>query len=157
MDSQPQGGIPILLVEDNEIDVEITRRVLAKAGAAVIVDVARDGSEALDLLFSHREEPPEAGDRRLPKLVLLDLRLPSVGGLEVLRRIKNDPVLCTIPVAVLTGSVGERPMLESIEQGGNMYFVKPMTVKDVENLLPAVEQYWAVIERLQSKRAEGAA
>ena len=153
MSNELPSTIYILLVEDNEIDVEITRRVLAKSGVAVTLDVARDGEEALDLLSRQRSQQASVSEAQLPGLVLLDLRLPLMDGREVLRRIKSDPDLCPIPVAVLTGATGERPMLECMELGGNMYFVKPMTVRDATNLLPAVQRYWAVIDRLRGRAA----
>ena len=152
MSNEPES-ISVLLVEDNEIDVEITRRVLAKSGAAIALEVARDGSEALALLSRSRTQRDREAQPRLPSLVLLDLRLPLMDGRELLRRIKNDTELCAIPVAVLTGSTGEKPMLECMELGSNMYFVKPMTVSDAATLIPAIRKYWAVIEQLRSRRA----
>ena len=152
MSNEPES-ISVLLVEDNEIDVEITRRVLAKSGAAIALEVARDGSEALALLSRSRTQRDTEAQAQLPSLVLLDLRLPLMDGRELLRRIKNDTELCAIPVAVLTGATGEKPMLECMELGSNMYFVKPMTVSDAATLIPAIRKYWAVIEQLRSRRA----
>ena len=152
MSNEPES-ISVLLVEDNEIDVEITRRVLAKSGAAIVLDVARDGSEALALLSRSRTQRDREAQPPLPSLVLLDLRLPLMDGRELLRRIKNDTELCAIPVAVLTGATGEKPMLECMELGSNMYFVKPMTVSDAATLIPTIRKYWAVIEQLRSRRA----
>lgn len=139
------GRVSILLVEDNEIDVEVTKRVLAQAGVAVALQVARDGADALDALLLGRERS------ELPRLVLLDLGLPGIDGSEVLRRIKRDADLCSIPVAVLTGQGGSKPMMECMELGGNMFFVKPMTSADAARILRAVEQYWLLMERLVTK------
>ncbi|OGO50318.1 MAG: hypothetical protein A2148_06525 [Chloroflexi bacterium RBG_16_68_14] len=154
MSDQPETAIPVLLVEDNEIDAEIAKRVLAKSGVQVSLCIARDGKEALDLLFQefYQEESPWQGRQR-PRLIVLDLGLPGFDGREVLRRIKNDPGLCSIPVAVLTGSSGEKPMLECMAIGGNMYFVKPMTVADAANVLAAVQQYWVLLDRLRQRAA----
>ena len=141
-------ALSILLVEDNEIDVEITKRVIAQSGIAVSLQVARDGEEALEIL----SQRPGQGDRQeRPKLILLDLRLPGIDGWEILRRIKNNDELCAIPVAVLTGMSDTRLMMECLELGGNMYFVKPITESDAANLLPAISKYWGVMDKLQAK------
>ena len=136
--------LSVLLVEDNEIDAEITRRVITASGIDVSLQVARDGEEALQLLLQQER----------PKLILLDLRLPGMDGWEVLRRVKNNTELCLIPVAVLTGQSDSRLMLECLELGGNMYFVKPITRSDAATLLPAISKYWGVMERLQSRSDE---
>jgi len=154
MPDEQETAIPVLLVEDNEIDVEITKRVLAASGLNVRLAVARDGNEALDVLFgtaSRKAARPE--EEEPPRLIMLDLGLPGIDGREVLRRVKNDPGLCPIPVAVLTGSTGKGPMLECMHIGGNMYFVKPMTVADALNVISAVQKYWALIEQLQRRTA----
>ena len=138
-------GVRILLVEDNEIDVEVTKRVLAKAGVSVGLQVVRDGADALDALLLER------GRSKLPRLVLLDLGLPGIDGPEVLRRIKSDAELCAIPVAVLTGQGGNRAMMECMALGGNMFFVKPMTPAEAARILDAVEQYWLLMDQLVGK------
>lgn len=139
------GGVSILLVEDNEIDVEVTKRVLAKAGVSVALQVVRDGADALDVLLLGR------GRSKLPRLVLLDLGLPGIDGPEVLRRMKSDVELCAIPVAVLTGQGGNRAMMECMALGGNMFFVKPMTPAEAERILDAVERYWLLMDQLVGK------
>ena len=152
MPDQQEAVIPVLLVEDNEIDVEITRRVLATSGLNVRLLVARDGKEALDVLFGETGRgSPASEDTQPPRLIVLDLGLPGIDGREVLRRIKNDAILCPIPVAVLTGSTDKGSMLECMAMGGNMYFVKPMTVADVVNVVTAVQKYWALVAHLQRK------
>lgn len=137
--------LPVLLVEDNEIDIEITRRVIARSPVPVELTVARDGAEALALLFGER---PAA----LPRLVLLDLRLPLFDGREVLRRIKNHPDLSPVPVAVLTGAADERPLQECLSLGSNMYFVKPISVADVITVVTTVHRYWDLVEALQRRK-----
>ena len=139
------SGVSVLLVEDNEIDVEVTRRVIEQAGAQVVLRVARDGAEALEILAGR-------GEAAAPfDLVLLDLRLPTIDGPEVLRRLKNDPDLCAIPVAILTGQAGGKVMLECIALGSNMFFVKPITPADALHVIDAVEQYWALMEQLMQR------
>ena len=152
MDNEMLRALSILLVEDNEIDVEITKRVIAKSGIAVSFQVARDGEEALEIL----SQTPARGDHQRPKLILLDLRLPGIDGWEILRRIKNNAELCAIPVAVLTGLSDTKLMMECLELGGNMYFVKPITERDAASLLPAIRKYWSVVERLQREKGRGA-
>jgi CheY-like chemotaxis protein len=149
MSNEPES-ISVLLVEDNEIDVEIAKRVLNRSGIDVRLSVARDGKEALDLLCCGL--PPDAAPlEEPPRLIVLDLGLPGIDGYEVLRRIKNDPDLCPIPVAVLTGNTDQGQMLQCLSMGGNMFFIKPMTVADVARILKAVQKYWLLIEHLQRK------
>jgi CheY-like chemotaxis protein len=130
--------LSILLVEDNEIDAEITSQVIRRTGTEFTLQLARDGNEALEVLLS--------GTTSRPQLILLDLRLPGIDGWEVLRRLKDDAELCAIPVAVLTGQ--SDGMQECLQLGGNMYFVKPITQRDVASLLPAIDKYWAVMNKL---------
>lgn len=143
-----EAPVSVLLVEDNEIDAEIVRRVFDKSGVAVRLQLARDGEEALDVLY---RRPRHDDAEPLPRLVLLDLRLPGLDGREVLRRMKSDQALCAIPVAVLTGLGGERPMLECFRLGGNMFFVKPMTSADAAHIVRVAQRYWALMEKLMRK------
>ena len=142
MPEEHQSAMPVLLVEDNELDVEMTQRVLSRLATSVRLVVARDGREALDVLLA----PPVADE--LPRLVLLDLRLPGVDGRDVLRRIKNDPQLCIIPVVVLTGLGGQRPLLDCMELGGNMFFVKPLSEADAAHVMGVVQRYWQLMDTL---------
>lgn len=154
MSNDPSSAMPVLLVEDNEIDVEITRRVLTRCGLGVTLSVARDGKEALERLrpgVPARRDAPSAPS--IPRLVLLDLGLPVVEGREVLRRIKDDATLCPIPVVLLTGNTGERSMRECMDSGGNMYLVKPLTVTEAVNIITAVRKYWTVMEKLSHRTA----
>lgn len=133
----------ILLVEDNENDVELTLAALDEFRLANEVDQARDGAEALDYLyrrgrFSERPEGP-------PVVVLLDLKMPKVDGLEVLRTMKSDPNLRAVPVVMLTSSREERDLVRSYELGANAYVVKPV---DFQQFIESVRQlgcFWALI------------
>ena len=150
--NQTSSPLPVLLVEDNEIDIEITERIFARSGASVRLRVARDGDEALEMLLTGRATNASSTEE-LPRLVLLDLRLPRVEGTEVLKKIKEDPDISAIPVAILSGASGERPLLECMALGANMYYVKPISPSDASQLVSAVEKYWAIITRLRDAKA----
>jgi two-component system response regulator len=145
-------GIEILLVEDNPKDVELTLRAFERANLTNRIHVARDGAEALEFLFC---EGPHAGRRMddAPKVVLLDLKLPKVDGLEVLQRLKSDPRTKSIPVVVLTSSREQRDVVESYDLGVNSYIVKPV---NFEQFLESVQQlglYWLLTN--QPPKVEG--
>ena len=133
----------ILLAEDNANDVELTLSALADSNLANEVVVARDGAEALDYLFRRgRFAERPAGN---PAVVLLDLKMPKVDGLEVLRQVKADPELRTIPIVVLTSSREEVDLVRSYKLGANAYVVKPV---DFHEFLGAVKElgvFWAVL------------
>ncbi len=140
------SGIDILLVEDNPRDVEMTLRALKKQNLANNVHVAKDGAEALDFIFA-RGAYAHKDLNHILKLVLLDLKLPKVSGLEVLRAIKGDAQARTIPVVVLTSSQEEKDMVESYQLGVNSYIVKPL---DFDKFVEAVGQlglYWLLINK----------
>jgi len=141
--------IEILLVEDNPHDVEMTLRALKKQNLANKVHVVRDGAEALDYLFAD-EIYANRDINQFPKLVLLDLKLPKVDGLEVLRQVKSDERTKTIPVVVLTSSREEQDMIESYKLGVNSYIVKPV---DFDKFLDAVGElglYWLLLNEQPS-------
>lgn len=135
----------ILLVEDNPNDVELILAALSENQLVNEVFVARDGEEALDYL--HRQGAHELRSVENPKVVLLDLKLPKVDGLEVLERIKTDPGLKTIPVVMLTSSREERDVLKSYNLGTNAYVVKPMSFKEFIEAVKEVGLFWAVINQ----------
>ena len=140
------AGIDILLVEDNPRDVEMTLRALRNHNLANKVHVVKDGAEALDFIFS-RGAYPRKDLNHVPKVVLLDLKLPKVSGLEVLRAMKGDAQARTIPVVVLTSSQEEKDMVESYQLGVNSYIVKPV---DFDKFVEAVGQlglYWLIINK----------
>ena len=139
--------IEILLVEDNPNDVEMTLRALKRHNLANHVQVIKDGAEALDYIFVRGTyENRNANDN--PSVILLDLKLPKVDGLEVLRQVKSDERTKTIPVVVLTSSREEQDMIKSYKLGVNSYIVKPV---DFDKFLDAVGElglYWLLLNEL---------
>jgi len=130
----------IMLVEDDPNDLELTLRVLRKVTAKDNVFVVRDGAEALSVLFP--DSPPRPEGPHVPKMILLDLKLPKVDGLEVLRRIKSDERTKRIPTVVLTSSREERDLLRSYELGVNSYIVKPVQFDEYEKTVSDLGLYW---------------
>ncbi len=136
-------GLPveILLVEDSATDLELALRALKKAKFANRIEVARDGEEALDFVFARNAHAGRSIEDK-PRLVLLDLKLPKVDGLEVLRAIKGDPRTRSIPVVVLTSSREQRDVLESYELGVNSYIVKPVDFDGFSSAVAELGVYW---------------
>ena len=133
----------ILLVEDSEHDIELTLAALEAHNVANEVDTARDGAEALDYLYRRGAFANRA--KELPVVVLLDLKMPRVDGLEVLRQIKADPELKKIPVVMLTSSREEQDLVRSYELGVNGYVVKPVDFHEFIEAVRAIGGYWAVV------------
>ena len=133
--------IEILLVEDNPDDVKLALHAFRKHNLSNAIHVVRDGAEALDYLFA----PGAEADR--PKLVLLDLKLPKVDGLEVLKRIKADPQTRTLPVVVMTSSQEESDLVESYQLGANSYIVKPVDFEQFAEVVRQLGYYWLVVNR----------
>lgn len=135
----------ILLVEDDPRDVELTLTALTENHLTNEVVVARDGAEALDYLYRRGVHGSrEAGN---PAVMLLDLKLPKVDGLEVLKRVKADPDLKTIPVVMLTSSREEQDLAESYDSGANAYVVKPVGFRDFVEAVKEVGLFWAVMNQ----------
>jgi CheY-like chemotaxis protein len=131
---------PILLVEDNPDDEALTLRAFSKNGVANPVVIARDGVEALDYLFGSEAQQRESF--ALPAVILLDLKLPRIDGLEVLRRIRADERTALLPVVVLTTSSEWRDIQESYQLGANSYLRKPVDYQDFVKLIGTVVTYW---------------
>lgn len=139
-----ESPIEILLVEDNPDDVELTLHALEEYHVANRVHVVRDGAEALDFIFA-RGSYAERDVTHTPKVILLDLKLPLVDGLEVLRQIKADPRTQMIPVVVLTSSREERDLVESYRLGTNSYIVKPVDFEQFTESARQLGLYWLLL------------
>ena len=139
-----QAEVEILLVEDNPEDVELTLHALCQEKLANHVEVVRDGEEALDFLFCRG---PWAGRsfEGPPNVVLLDLKLPKVDGLEVLREVKGDPRTKAIPIVILTASREEQDMVDGYCLGANGYIQKPVSFDEFRNIVKQLGLYWLVV------------
>ena len=138
--------VELLIVEDNPNDLELTLHTLRLNHLTNPIQVARDGAEALDYVFC---TGPYAG-RRIedgPRVILLDLKLPLVDGIEVLRRVKADPRTRAIPVVVLTSSREERDLVEAYHLGANSYIVKPVDFEQFTTAVRQVGLYWALLNQ----------
>jgi CheY-like chemotaxis protein len=134
---------PILLVEDNPRDLELTLAALAKCQLANEIIIARDGAEALDYIYErgdYSERP--TGD---PAVILLDLKLPKIDGLEVLATLKRDSNFRQIPVVMLTSSREERDLVTSYEQGVNAFVVKPVDFNAFFEAIESLGMFWAIL------------
>lgn len=136
--------IQILLVEDSDADVRLTREALAEGKVANQLHVVADGEQAM--AFLRRQDGHH--DAPVPDLILLDLNLPRKSGHEVLAELKQDAVLRTIPVAVLTTSEGEADVLRSYDLGANCYLTKPVDLDEFMKVVSAVEEFWLSVVRL---------
>jgi CheY-like chemotaxis protein len=147
--------VGILLVEDDPHDVELTQRAFKKARIRNPMHVARDGAEALDFLFSTGAYAHRSVGRE-PQVILLDLNLPRVSGLEVLRRIKADERTRTIPIVVLTVSNQDQDIAECRRLGVETYIVKPIGFRNFSETMPGLDFDWALLKRADLKPPEGA-
>lgn len=136
--------VQILLVEDDPSDVQLTMHALHRNNLANDIQVVRDGEEALDFLFCRGNFAGRAWDHP-PRMVLLDLKLPKVNGLEVLREIKSDPRTKTIPVIVLTGSREDQDLARCYELGVNSYIQKPIDFNQFVEVVKQLGYYWLVV------------
>ncbi|HXG00661.1 MAG TPA: response regulator [Bacteroidota bacterium] len=142
----------ILLAEDNPNDVELTLEALSSYNLANQVVVVSDGAEALDFLYRRNKyQGRTSGD---PVVVLLDLKMPKVDGLEVLRIIKSDPKLRTIPVVILTSSREETDLIRSYELGVNAYVVKPVNFQQFVESVRQLGVFWAIINEPPATKKE---
>jgi CheY-like chemotaxis protein len=133
----------ILLAEDNERDVELTLAALDEHNLANEVVVARDGAEALDYLYGRGKFAGHANG--LPVVVLLDLKMPKVDGLEVLRTMRKDPEIRHVPVVMVTSSREEQDLVHSYELGVNAYVVKPVDFQKFVESVKQIGMFWAII------------
>lgn len=131
----------ILLVEDSPLEVELALRLLKELDPSSQIDVARDGEEALDFLFG-RGVFREWSGAPLPRLILLDLNLPRVDGLEVLRAIRANPRTCMVPVVALTSSDDPRELAQCYQLGVNSCVQKPVKFQELRTTLQAIGRYW---------------
>ncbi|MEI9961255.1 MAG: response regulator [Limisphaerales bacterium] len=139
-----KAQVDILLVEDNSNDVELTIHALKTAGLANTVHVARDGAEALDYFFSGKGRGARKNGH--PRLILLDLNLPKVSGLEVLQRLKSENRTKSIPVVVLTVSRMDRDIEECRRLGANSYIVKPVSFRNLSEVTPQLNLCWLLLQ-----------
>jgi CheY-like chemotaxis protein len=137
MNEQPRP-VSILLVEDNPYDAELAQRALAKGPVKNPVTLASDGEQALDALTS----------KPLPGLIVLDLNLPKLNGIEVLQQIKSNPTLRTIPVIMLTTSDRVEDITRSYEAGANGYVCKPLLFEDYSKVVDSIRQFWTETAKL---------
>lgn len=142
----PINGVEILLVEDNPGDLELTTHALKKANLANHIHISRDGEDALEFLFgrgSHADRDVEAG----PRLVMLDLKLPKVSGLEVLREIRANERTARLPVVMLTSSSQSRDLTEAYELNVNSYIVKPVNFDRFTEAVADIGMYWLLLNQ----------
>ena len=133
----------ILLVEDNPNDVELTLKGLKEHNLANEVVVARDGVEALDYLYRRGQFADRSQGN--PAVILLDLNLPRIDGLEVLKKVRSDDQLKLVPVVVLTSSREERDLMEAYKLGANAYVVKPVKFREFMDAIKSLGLFWAII------------
>lgn len=129
----------VLIVEDNPDDLELALHALRKSDFASGVEVARDGAEALDMLLK--------GDSELPKVILLDVKLPLVDGIEVLRELKKDARTRRVPVVMMTSSAEDRDLAAAYELGANSYIVKPVDIDQFYRAVQQVGKYWLMLNQ----------
>ena len=141
-------AVEILLVEDSDADAELVLRALRKGGVVNKVMRLRDGVEALDFVFREGVFNQRSGGQ--PRLVLLDLKMPRLGGIDVLRRLKVDERTRMIPVVVLTSSAEEQDVAESYRLGVNSYLVKPVEFTAFTSVITKAGLYWAVMNHAPS-------
>jgi two-component system, response regulator len=142
-------AIEILLAEDSDADAEMIMRALKKGNVVNKVVRVRDGVEALEFVFSTGAFSQRSGG--YPRLIMLDLKMPRLGGIDVLRRLKADQRAKFIPVVILTSSAEEKDVAESYQLGVNSYLVKPVNIADFTSVVAQTGLYWAVMNRVPNR------
>jgi two-component system response regulator len=140
------NAVEILIVEDTPQDLELTLRALRKAKLSNRIQVARDGAEAIEFIFGEGAHAGRNIDNG-PKVILLDLKLPKIDGIEVLRRVKGDPRTKAIPVVVLTSSKEQKDVVESYQLGVNSYIVKPVDFERFASAVGDLGLYWLLLNQ----------
>jgi CheY-like chemotaxis protein len=138
--------LDILIVEDEPAHAELTKRAIRKAGNANRIFIVSDGEEAFDYLY-HRGKYEDNAKYPLPGLILLDIKLPGIDGIEVLKKIKEDDLLKRIPVIMLTTSEREEDIARSYNHYANSYLTKPVGFKEFEEKIMQFEFYWMILNR----------
>lgn len=138
--------LEILLVEDNPTDAELTMRALKKNNLANKLVWVKDGEEAIDFIYA-KGQFADRDPEDLPRLILLDLRMPKVDGFEVLKKIKSEKTTCKIPVVVLTSSKEDQDVVESYELGVNSYVGKPVEFDDFIDAVSTLGLYWMLLNK----------
>lgn len=141
----PRTDVNLLLIEDNQNDIELTRRALSKQNLADKMHVVTDGQEALDFLFGNKGSETVGN---MPKVIILDLKLPKVNGLEVLDKLKSDGRTKSIPVVVVTSSQEPTDLSKCYMLGANSYIVKPVEYENFIKALSEAGVYWLLINRI---------
>jgi len=142
-----ENTIEIILVEDNAADVEMTLAALKERNIANKVHVLRDGAEALAYIMNNVDCRPGKAEQQCPKVILLDLKLPKVDGLEVLRRVRSDERTKSVPVVILTSSNEERDRIASYQLGVNSYVVKPVDFDEFARAVAEIGFYWLLMNK----------
>ena len=138
--------VDFLLVEDDHEEAELTIRSLKRNNLVNSIIHIDDGAEALEYIF-RTGKYSGSGSESQPRMILLDLNLPKVGGLEILKRVKNDDATCMIPVVVLTSSKEEKDIIESYKLGVNSYIVKPVNFESFSKAIEDLKMYWMVLNQ----------
>jgi two-component system response regulator len=139
--------VEILLVEDNPYDVELTLTALKEKNLANKVHVVNNGADAMEFIFATGVHA-QRNIKNVPKVILLDLKIPKINGLEVLRRIKSDERTKSIPVVMLTSSQEERDIVESYHLGVNSYIIKPVDFNKFIDAIAKLSLYWVLLNKL---------
>lgn len=146
MMNNKHNEVEILLVEDNLSDAELVTRALRKVNLANNLVHVKDGEEALDFIFAEGQYK-DREMKNVPRVILLDIKMPKVDGIEVLRRVKSDPFTKSIPVVIMTSSKEELDIVKSYELGVNSYVVKPVSFNSFSKAVSELGLYWVLVNQ----------